>query len=163
MQIVTHYQQHAAYVQLLVNCDKMDRSQLFGKNWYKSTQLHYCPLIWYQCHSLSWHAENGKKFSLKKTNPLFFLLFLGMREYCSTDTFDVTCGENEAIMMQSAIYGRMQAGRCISGEDIIFCPAKVFQAAYDLWAHDRLMKMEMIYHLPFPLEGGLPNLLSAAK
>ncbi len=78
------------------------------------------------------NAKWEKKICLKKSTNSDFMLFLGMREYCSTDTFDVTCGDNEAIMMQSAIYGRMQAGRCISGKDI--------------------------YNLSFPLEWGLTSL-----
>ncbi len=44
------------------------------------------------------------------------LLFSGVKEYCSTEIFDIGCGENEAIIMQSAIFGRMQPGRCISGK-----------------------------------------------
>ena len=44
------------------------------------------------------------------------MIFSGVKEYCSSETFDVSCDENEAIMMQSAIYGRMQPGRCISGQ-----------------------------------------------
>lgn len=46
-------------------------------------------------------------------SPVF--LTAGMKEYCSSETFDISCGPNEAIMMQSAVYGRMQPGRCISG------------------------------------------------
>ena len=45
-----------------------------------------------------------------------FFLSAGVKEYCSSETFDISCEQNEAIMMQSAIYGRMQPGRCISGE-----------------------------------------------
>ena len=40
----------------------------------------------------------------------------GVREYCSDEIFDISCGEDEAIMMHAATYGRMQPGRCISGE-----------------------------------------------
>ena len=41
--------------------------------------------------------------------------FKGPKEYCSTEKFAVTCDDNEVIMIHSAIYGRMQPGRCISG------------------------------------------------
>ncbi len=40
----------------------------------------------------------------------------GVKEYCSTEIFEISCGEGEAIMMYAATFGRMQPGRCISGE-----------------------------------------------
>ncbi len=56
-----------------------------------------------ECHRQDWYI---------------FCYFSAVKEYCSTNEFDISCGENEAIMMQSAIYGRMQPGRCISGKQI---------------------------------------------
>ena len=37
-------------------------------------------------------------------------------EFCSSESFDIACNLDEAILMQSALYGRMQPGRCISAE-----------------------------------------------
>ena len=34
------------------------------------------------------------------------------REYCSLEVFDAECLPNEVILMESAMYGRMSAGRC---------------------------------------------------
>ena len=34
-------------------------------------------------------------------------------EYCSYESFHPTCSKNEAIVMTSAIYGRMKEGRCL--------------------------------------------------
>ena len=38
------------------------------------------------------------------------------QEYCLTETFRPTCLKNEAIVMTSAIYGRMRIGRCLANE-----------------------------------------------
>ena len=38
------------------------------------------------------------------------------KQYCSSESFAISCKENQVIRMQSAIYGRMQPGRCISGD-----------------------------------------------
>lgn len=35
-------------------------------------------------------------------------------DYCPSEYFDVACQDNEVIMMESAKYGRMREGRCIS-------------------------------------------------
>jgi len=34
------------------------------------------------------------------------------REYCSLEVFEAECLRNEVILMESAMYGRMRAGRC---------------------------------------------------
>ena len=35
-------------------------------------------------------------------------------EYCQLESFNVTCGEGEIIVLVSALYGRMRPGKCIS-------------------------------------------------
>ena len=40
-------------------------------------------------------------------------MFAGSDEYCASESFDASCGQNEAILMETANYGRMEGGRCI--------------------------------------------------
>lgn len=35
-------------------------------------------------------------------------------EYCESETFSPVCNDNEVVVIESAIYGRMKFGRCIS-------------------------------------------------
>ena len=35
------------------------------------------------------------------------------KEYCAYENFHPSCSKNEVIVMSSAIYGRMKAGRCL--------------------------------------------------
>ena len=37
-------------------------------------------------------------------------------EYCIREAFNVTCQKDEVILVTSARYGRMRAGRCVGGE-----------------------------------------------
>ena len=55
--------------------------------------------------------------------------FSGSAMYCSSESFDVTCGHNEVILMESAFYGRMHSGRCVSSEysDSLGCYVDVLQ------------------------------------
>lgn len=41
-------------------------------------------------------------------------IFSALQEYCQWDTFNATCADDEVILMQSARYGRMQLGHCVS-------------------------------------------------
>jgi len=47
------------------------------------------------------------------------------REFCQFDKFEANCEHDEVILMEAAQYGRMRAGRCISGEGYIGCSADV--------------------------------------
>jgi hypothetical protein len=38
--------------------------------------------------------------------------FAGVTDYCQWESFDVTCQQDEVIVMQSAVFGRMTLGRC---------------------------------------------------
>ena len=53
---------------------------------------------------------------LKIARTIFFSPFPEVKEYCSSESFEVQCGENEVILMVMADYGRRQPGRCISGD-----------------------------------------------
>lgn len=39
---------------------------------------------------------------------------LELKEYCQSEYFNVTCPRNEVILMETAHYGRMHAGRCVT-------------------------------------------------
>ena len=40
-----------------------------------------------------------------------------LEEFCNYETFRPECWKNEVIVIQEAIYGRRQAGRCIEAEN----------------------------------------------
>ena len=40
-------------------------------------------------------------------------------EYCTAEAFDASCDDNQVIQATSAVYGRMELGRCVQ-EDIGF-------------------------------------------
>ena len=40
--------------------------------------------------------------------------FVGKVEYCMTEQFKASCGHDSVIDIQSAMYGRMHIGRCVS-------------------------------------------------
>ena len=45
---------------------------------------------------------------------MFPLLFISdIKEYCETDAFNATCGQDEVILLTHARYGRMRVGRCV--------------------------------------------------
>jgi len=50
---------------------------------------------------------------------------VGRSEFCQFDEFEANCEEDEVIIMESAQYGRMRPGRCISGEGYMGCSADV--------------------------------------
>ena len=47
------------------------------------------------------------------------------REFCQFDKFEASCEHDEVVIVDTAQYGRMRAGRCISGEGYIGCSADV--------------------------------------
>ena len=36
-----------------------------------------------------------------------------VKEYCDDEVFKPSCGDNEAVVMQTARYGRMRTGKCV--------------------------------------------------
>lgn len=56
---------------------------------------------------------------------LWFLSGSESRDYCLHESFNATCRPGTAILMTSAIYGRMRLGRCISGDFNIGCSKDV--------------------------------------
>src|SRR6218665_641121 len=49
-----------------------------------------------------------------------------MSEYCQSETFNVSCGHDEVLLIRSAYYGRMRRSRCITAPyPYIGCAAEV--------------------------------------
>ena len=56
----------------------------------------------------------------------FVYLTVVPKEYCESQTFKAKCWRNEVIMMQTALYGRMRIGGCVSNDlGYIGCNADV--------------------------------------
>lgn len=43
---------------------------------------------------------------------------MNTEDYCNAESFQPECVKDEAILMNSAIYGRMRIGRCITAEEV---------------------------------------------
>ena len=54
-----------------------------------------------------------------------YLLF---SDYCFADTFQPTCRNDEVILMEQALYGRMQTGKCIKADFNIGCSSNELQS-----------------------------------
>lgn len=39
-----------------------------------------------------------------------------VREYCESEAFRARCRQDEAILIESALYGRMRLGRCVKAD-----------------------------------------------
>ena len=50
-----------------------------------------------------------------------FTISAPVKEYCQIEKFSGKCQDGEIIVMDYAFYGRMNAGRCISGEGQLGC------------------------------------------
>ena len=45
---------------------------------------------------------------------MYALIFFSADEYCQSDMFEPACGSDEVIVMQTAQYGRIQLGKCLT-------------------------------------------------
>ena len=52
-------------------------------------------------------------FEYKLHDLIVFNCLPGPEEYCSRETFHGRCSEGEVIVMKSAMYGRMEVGKCV--------------------------------------------------
>ena len=51
-----------------------------------------------------------------------------IRDYCQDEVFKAECtGEDEVVLMTSAVYGRMRSGRCTPYEEFLNCSADVLE------------------------------------
>ena len=59
---------------------------------------------------------NNKKFLSRILTHLYFFNFtcLGVAEYCEDEFFTAECKSDEVILVESALYGRMKLGRCVT-------------------------------------------------
>ena len=46
----------------------------------------------------------------------YHFLFVDLVEYCHTEQFSASCAPGMTIKVTAAFYGRMQIGRCVSGD-----------------------------------------------
>ena len=46
------------------------------------------------------------------------LIISGVAEYCEDELFVAECQQDEVILIESALYGRMQLGRCVTRVNI---------------------------------------------
>ena len=67
----------------------------------------------------------GASYTLTYLLNLLVFTDADRHEFCQFDKFEGNCERDEVIIMDSAQYGRMTAGRCISGEGYIGCSADV--------------------------------------
>lgn len=60
---------------------------------------------------------------------LIFVPCVGLvQEYCDGQTFSARCpGEDEVVMVRSAVYGRMRLGRCINVQSDLVCETNILQ------------------------------------
>ena len=60
-----------------------------------------------------------------KFNVLLFI-FVDLEEFCHLDIFNASCSSsNDVIMMETALYGRMRVGRCLTTSYYVGCYADV--------------------------------------
>lgn len=52
----------------------------------------------------------------------------GVRDYCQYEKFNATCAGDQVIVMQTARYGRMALGRCITSDYATGCFSDVLEA-----------------------------------
>ncbi len=58
------------------------------------------------------------------------MVLAGVQEYCEGERFSAKCERDEAIIIQSAFYGRMRLGRCVRmNMGYIGCEAPVLDVA----------------------------------
>lgn len=51
-----------------------------------------------------------------------------VKEYCQFEAFNVTCPWEHVIVMRSALYGRMNVGKCVKGDyGFIGCKSDVMR------------------------------------
>ena len=82
-----------------------------------------------------WRERRGHLYFFADLRPCLMSLTLltfcsgcicvDRREFCQFDKFEANCEDDEVVIIGSAQYGRMRAGRCISGEGYIGCSADV--------------------------------------
>ena len=59
--------------------------------------------------------DETSKYQLRINTCCDMLISAGMevREHCAWETFEAKCEQDEVIVIKSALYGRMRAGKCV--------------------------------------------------
>ena len=90
----------------------------------------YCENEWF--HHKSCMSENYIIIWIQLYNEIPILL-AEVREYCENERFHPECGENEAIIIRYARYGRMRSGGCIGDSASIGCSTDVRHLLDQQW------------------------------
>ncbi len=64
--------------------------------------------------NVCWGNKSFTTSRLLAISRRWCFLISDRHDYCQLETFNATCAEGEIIVMESAMYGRMRAGRCIT-------------------------------------------------
>ena len=52
----------------------------------------------------------------KSLYSLIFFFSAGPHDICQLESYNVTCGPSEAVIMRTARWGRMRIGQCVKGD-----------------------------------------------
>ena len=77
------------------------------RQWIKYVQVVW-PCFFYTCVD-----PKHSYFEILQSTALFFFI-ADVLEFCLSEDVNIACSHNQVILMTSARYGRMRAGRCIS-------------------------------------------------
>ena len=82
----------------------------FWEIWEKINNNHWLRGGWTPCLFLPFHYTIAAPACL--TTPSDW--FPGAAEYCLTESFTARCGWNELILIDKALFGRMELGKCVT-------------------------------------------------
>ena len=74
-----------------------------------------CPIVW-SPHQNAQQSTRGEHAGCFTKSSFPSAGYHRLREYCESETFRPRCGDGEVIVMQSATYGRMRLGRCVTSD-----------------------------------------------
>lgn len=58
---------------------------------------------------------------------MHFVSFFTAKEYCQWEVFNATCPDDHVILLETAHYGRMRLGRCLTTDVYIGCGSDVLR------------------------------------
>ena len=84
---------------------------------------------WNPCLSVAvtskYGVNIGSRINMSWLIEVKSIIFMVSEDYCSGDYFEARCAHDEVIVMETARYGRMRMGKCISYDLEIGCGADV--------------------------------------
>ena len=72
-------------------------------------------MFWYKCCGIKKIKSSFRLFCPSMANCAG-----ESQEYCQLETFEPRCWKNEVIVIDKAVYGRHQIGKCISAKEAAF-------------------------------------------